>query len=101
VPNILQSDGGSIFPEGVLDFLGKIAWGCQISRGTNFPVTPGHLRQRVPKRRRRSHEERSFFLTIASRMMVSFFPECSLEALGRCLRNFTDDTEGREKLVAG
>ena len=27
VPNILQSDGGSIFPERVLDFLGKIAWG--------------------------------------------------------------------------
>ena len=40
VPNILPSDGGSSFPEGVLDFLGKIAWGCQISRGANFPVTP-------------------------------------------------------------
>ena len=26
----LQSDGGSSFPEGVLDFLGKIAWGSYI-----------------------------------------------------------------------
>jgi len=25
---VRQSDGGSSFPEGVLDFLGKIAWGC-------------------------------------------------------------------------
>ena len=40
VPNILQSDGGSSFPEGVLDFLGNIAWGCQISGGAKFPVTP-------------------------------------------------------------
>ena len=36
VPNILQSDGGSSFPEGVLDFLGKIAWGCQFSCDTGL-----------------------------------------------------------------
>ena len=40
VPNILQPDGGSSFPEGVLDFLGKIAWSCQISGGANSSVTP-------------------------------------------------------------
>ena len=34
MPNILSSDGGSIFSEGVLDFLGKIAWGCQFSCDT-------------------------------------------------------------------
>jgi len=37
-PRILV--GGSSFPEGVLDFLGKIAWGWQISGGAKFPVTP-------------------------------------------------------------
>ena len=40
MPNILQSGGGSSFPEGVLDFLEKIAWGCHISGGAKFPVTP-------------------------------------------------------------
>ena len=40
MPNIPQSDGGSSFPEGVLDFLGKFAWGCQVSGGAKFPVTP-------------------------------------------------------------
>ena len=37
---------GSSFPEGVLDFQGKIAWGCQISRGANFPVTPDRMLDR-------------------------------------------------------
>ena len=34
---------GFQFPEGVLVYLGKIAWGCQISWGGKFPVTPGLL----------------------------------------------------------
>ena len=33
---------GASFPEGGPIFLGKIAWGCQISWGANFPVTPVH-----------------------------------------------------------
>ena len=32
---------GASFPEGGPIFLGKIAWGCQISWGAKFPVTPG------------------------------------------------------------
>ena len=28
--------------KGVLVFLGKIAWGCQISRGTGMGATAGH-----------------------------------------------------------
>ena len=31
---------GATFPVGGPIFLGKIAWGCQISWGAKFPVTP-------------------------------------------------------------
>ena len=31
---------GASFPEGGPIFVGKIAWGCQISWGAKFPVTP-------------------------------------------------------------
>ena len=31
---------GASFPEGGPIFLGKIAWGCQISWAAEFPVTP-------------------------------------------------------------
>ena len=31
---------GASFPEGGPIFLGKIAWGCQISWGAKFPATP-------------------------------------------------------------
>ena len=34
---------GASFPEGGPIFLGKIAWGCQISWGAKFPVTPARL----------------------------------------------------------
>ena len=34
---------GASFPEGGPIFLGKIAWGCQISWGAQFPVTPARL----------------------------------------------------------
>ena len=32
--------GGARFSEGVPIFLGKIEWGCQISLGAEYPVTP-------------------------------------------------------------
>jgi len=41
VLNTLQSDGGSNFPEGVLDFLGKIALGVLDLRGCQFSCDTG------------------------------------------------------------
>ena len=35
---------GASFPEGGSIFLGKIAWGCQISWGAKFPVTGSDFR---------------------------------------------------------
>ena len=59
-----------------------------------LPPLRGVRRHRELNRRRRSHTAWSFVSTHASRMVASFFPQCSLEALGILLIIFTMEPVG-------
>ena len=41
-PNIIIWCGGANYPKGVPNILGYLEWGCKISWGAKYPVTPGH-----------------------------------------------------------
>ncbi len=63
-----------------------VCWQLYIARDQLRPPLSGCLRQHAP---RQSHKAESFLLTSVPRMAASFFPEYSLEVLGRNFRIFT------------